>query len=106
MHISTYSRYIVDYRPIMGMWTIYGLFLFNGIDIRLHSQCNCTMGSKQKGCGIIDNLQELQEQLRQVHHRMELDEQNGLGWATEDVHEAGELMSRIFEILLESVGSD
>ena len=54
----------------------------------------------------MDNLDDLQAELVQVQNRMENDLQNGLGWATEDVHEAGELMSRIFEILLESVGSD
>lgn len=54
----------------------------------------------------MDNLDDLQAELVQVQNRMENDLQNGLGWATEDVHEAGELMSRIAKIRLESVGSD
>ena len=53
----------------------------------------------------MDNLADLQVELLQVQNRMEKDLQNGLGWATEDVHEAGELMSRIAKIRLESDGS-
>ena len=54
----------------------------------------------------MDNLRDLQKDLQEVQAKMERDEQAGLGWSTEDVHEAGELMSRISKIRLESVGSD
>lgn len=53
----------------------------------------------------MDDIKDLQEQLQEVQHRMDLDLQNGLGWACEDVHLAGELMSRITKIRLESEGS-
>lgn len=58
-----------------------------------------------KGRGVMENLTDLQAELVQVQNRMENDLQNGLGWATEDVHEAGELMSRIAKIRRESDGS-
>ena len=54
----------------------------------------------------MDTLTDLQEQLLQVQHRMEVDVQNGLGWACDDVHETGELMSRISKIRLESKGAE
>lgn len=53
----------------------------------------------------MDDLQNLQEQLQQIQHRMELDMQAGLGWSAEDVHLAGELMSRIDKIRLISEGA-
>ena len=54
----------------------------------------------------LDDLQNLQEQLQQIQHRMELDMQAGLGWSAEDVHEAGELMARITKIRAVSEGAE
>lgn len=64
-----------------------------------------TYGERAKGSDCMNNLDDLQEQLTQVQNRMELDLQNGLGWACEDVHEAGELMGRIAKIRQMSDGS-
>lgn len=62
-------------------------------------------GENGKAVVYMDNLKDLQMELLQVQTKMELDEQAGLGWATEDVHEAGELMGRIAKIRQMSDGS-
>lgn len=54
----------------------------------------------------MDNMANLQEQLQEVQHRMDLDHQNGLGWSCDDVHTAGELMARIDKIRLMSEGAE
>lgn len=63
-------------------------------------------GEHGKAVVYMDNLKDLQMELLQVQTKLELDEQAGLGWATEDVHKAGELMARIEKIRAMSEGSN
>lgn len=54
----------------------------------------------------MNNLKDLQMELLQVQAKMEKDEQAGLGWSANDVHEAGELMARISKIRAVSEGAE